>query len=147
MLKCFFLFKIISCTIIIIIMEQEFIFLWKEIFSKSGSCDWYRINFFKILKSCTILMKVKSSKSCFKVSSVNKLFIKSYFLWIHIMSIQWEALLNECFIIFQLFQTEKKSLQFLLHLSLVFQSIEKDFSQYWWRCNKVPSSEKVSSKF
>lgn len=26
-------------------------------------------------------------------------------------------------------------------------SIEKDFSQYWWRCNKVPSSEKVSSKF
>lgn len=26
-------------------------------------------------------------------------------------------------------------------------SIEKDFSQYWWRCNKVPFSEKVSSKF
>lgn len=104
-----------------------------NIFLKSGSCDWYRINFFfnikkakvHVLKSCTILMRVKSSKSCFKVSSVNKLFIKSYFLWIHIMSIQWGALLNECFIIFQLFQTEKNHYNSFYTFLLSYRALRK----------------------
>lgn len=106
-----------------------------NIFLKSGSCDWYRINFFfnikkakvHVLKSCTILMRVKSSKSCFKVSSVNKLFIKSYFLWIHIMSIQWGALLNECFIIFQLFQTQKNHYNSFYTFLLSYRALRKTF--------------------
>lgn len=106
-----------------------------NIFLKSGSCDWYRVNLFNIkkgkvhciaLKSCTILWK-SIVQSCFKVSSVNKLFIKSYFLWIHIMSIQWEALLNECFIIFQLFQTQKNHYNSFYTFLLFYRALRKTF--------------------
>lgn len=101
MLKCFFLFKIISCTIIIIIMEQEFIFLWKEIFFlKSGSCDWYRVNLFNIkkgkvhciaLKSCTILWKsIVQSTGMFQGQFCQQTFHKK-FLFMNTW-IQWEAL-------------------------------------------------------
>lgn len=126
-----------------------------NIFLKSGSCDWYRVNLFNIkkgkvhciaLKSCTILWKsiVQSmfqGQFCQQTFHKKLLFMNTYNVYTVRGFIKW------MFHNISTISNSKKSLQFLLHLSLVLQSIEKDFSQYWWRCNKVPSSEKVSSKF
>lgn len=102
-----------------------------NIFLKSGSCDWYRVNLFNIkkgkvhciaLKSCTILWK-SIVQSMFQGQFCQQTFHKKLLFmntWI-----QWEALLNECFIIFQLFQTQKNHYNSFYTFLLFFRALRK----------------------
>lgn len=102
-----------------------------NIFLKSGSCDWYRVNLFNIkkgkvhciaLKSCTILWK-SIVQSMFQGQFCQQTFHKKLLFmntWI-----QWEALLNECFIIFQLFQTQKNHYNSFYTFLLSYRALRK----------------------